>query len=136
EFANGTYFLKSATLINNGKVSELTCTGEFFIVLQKDTDSVRVQPVGSASCPAANPGSFVEVLGGDCDQAVAVLTRSSDATHYTQSGADWSCASRSSAQLEIALSAVKEKSLRVLRRNLQEPSLVTEFVFIRSADVL
>ena len=136
ELSSGTYFLKAASLVNQVKISELTCTGEFFIVVERQTDSIRVQPVGSASCPAANPGSFVEVLGGDCNQAVAQLSRSADASRFAQTGVDWSCASQSSAQLEIVLSTMNEKSIRVMRRNVREPELFTEFVFVRSADVL
>lgn len=136
EYTDGVYFLKSASLINQGKISELTCSGEFFIVLKKGADSLRVQPVGSASCPAANPGSFVEVLGGDCEQAVIELSRSFDESHYSHSGADWSCASRSSAHLEMGLDALTDNSVRVIRRNLRDSSLVSEFIFVRTTDVL
>jgi len=136
ELLEGTYLLKNAVFVNQGKITELTCSGEFFVVLKKESDSIRVQPVGSASCPAANPGSFVEVLGGDCEQGVVELMRSSDVARYSHSGADWSCASQSSAQLEMVVGALKEKAILVTRRNLRLPALVTEFVFVRTDDVL
>lgn len=133
---SGTYRLKSAVLVNHDKISELTCSGEFVITLTKELNALKVQPAGNASCPAASPGSFIEVLGGDCEQSFAEMSPSDSGSHYSNSGADWSCASRSSAHLEFFLEGLTSTALRVVRRNTQVPALETEFIFTRAEDVL
>jgi hypothetical protein len=132
----GTFRLKSAVLINQGKMSELVCQGDFFIVVTKDAELARVQPLGSATCPAPNPASFVETLGGDCEQSPVELSPTRSGLSYSETGVDWSCASRSSALLEYTLDGVSADVLRVTRRNIQLSDLNTELVFSRTDDVL
>lgn len=134
--SEGTFRLKSAVLVNQGKLSELICQGDFFIVVSKDAELVRVQPVGSATCPAPNPASFVETLGGDCEQSPVEMSPNASALSYSETGVDWSCASRSSALLEYTLDGVSSNAMRVTRRNIRLPELKTELTFIRTDDVL
>jgi hypothetical protein len=137
DIAPGVYKLTSATLNQGGKFRELSCKGEFEFSLQKaDVGFITLEPSGQSECASANPASFKERLGGECDLGFVNFFNNGMGESYIHSGSSLTCFSSSNSEVRFVLQPINSKTIRITRSSSSETDIQSEILFERSRDAL
>jgi hypothetical protein len=135
EIEAGIYTVRSGLLNQDGKFRELSCVGAFQFDLIKEQSTIELRPQGTANCMAANPASFVERLGGDCELQPLILSAAEDESSFATSGATISCQLRSHFASKLILQSVSDRSIRLTHRGSTE-NVQSEIIFERISNEL